>query len=547
MPAAPSPDFPRRRGDHGRVLHRGRRTGPGGCIEQKRGGRRSLPARPCEGRGGGGSCLPGPRTPSREDPSAAPRMNPLGSGPRGLRPPRGRRSGERPATAGVCASPARGTSETHTPLSVPPREARTRVCTCSHIHPHKHTRRARRPKRRTEKASARPSSPASSVVPVSIPGAARPAEAAALRGRAAVSRAGRLRGEAPSPLYLPLPLPPPRGSWEPGAGGERRASSLPPARAPGRKLLAPGRPAPAPLPRPPGLTLRSRCSRKSRVLREGGREAAAGPQVSPRFPLLIQINKLRDGKPPPAPSSHPSPLARSALHLSFIFCLCFRLGRRRGRRGVGRGSPGPVPGRALRGCVPPSQPRRHPGGVNGGLAAPEPRKAAPLGAGAPRGAGVGGAPRAGSPAGAASPGRPPGPGSRRPRREGRRRGRGAGRAGDCSSQRLPSPRVPARSLRSRRGAGTQHFGVRSARQGAVVGGFRGSSPAPRGRRWGRGRGGRLTPGEEPGRGAQTDYTPRVGGVWLPELRSPRGGGPGSPGRRPEPGSGREPGSRASGH
>lgn len=70
--------------------------------------------------------------------------------------------------------------------------------------------------------------------------------------------------------------------------------------------------------------------------REGGGrrpEVRAGTQVLPRVPLLIQINKPLDGNQSLALSlgidPNPSPLTRSSFHLSFIFSLCFQIGRRR--------------------------------------------------------------------------------------------------------------------------------------------------------------------------------------------------------------------------
>lgn len=63
----------------------------------------------------------------------------------------------------------------------------------------------------------------------------------------------------------------------------------------------------------------------------------ADPQVLPRVPLLIQINKPLDGNQSLSRARslflridpNPSPLTRSSFHLSFIFSLCFQIGRRR--------------------------------------------------------------------------------------------------------------------------------------------------------------------------------------------------------------------------
>lgn len=177
------------------------------------------------------------------------------------------------------------------------------------------------------------------------------------------------------------------------------------------------------------------------------------------------------------------------------------------------------------------------GGVNGGLAAPEPRKAAA----SPGWGAAGGWSRAARPGPRAQPARlsrsalrAEAAGSRQP---GRRDGEGgAGSpAGRCSRAAGPLPSGPASLSALRAGRGEPALWRASGRR------FRGFAAASPGKEEGEeddslaGRG--AWGGGVGGRRRQT-YTPRMGGAWLPELRSLRGSvAPAAPGAGRKPGSG----------
>ena len=258
-------------------------------------------------------------------------------------------------------------TDTNKPLFFPPGEG---VHTRVHTHTHTPTQYMLRPKRKGKRKSLACNSPASRAVPFSIlrAGVGPSATVAAPRRNERISseaRPGAPSASHPAGGASQLLLPP-RPRVPGGPEGSRAAAGRCPGRCrepggrahtEGGKLLRPGNPH-------RDLTLRSRRSRpRTRSsAREGGRrrpEVRASPRISPRGPLLIQINKSTGGwvggwfslslplsllptlSPSfslslslPAPLSvgidpNPSPLTRSSLHLSFIFYLCFQIGRRR--------------------------------------------------------------------------------------------------------------------------------------------------------------------------------------------------------------------------